>query len=83
MPSLFYLFNFKNVNKEMIILALQKRDLFNCHSIKLFHFLKQKGFYYLSKGLNEHTGFNYWVFEVTPEFESALNEYKQVKHIFK
>lgn len=64
-------------------MVLKKSDLYNCHSLKLFHFLKGKGFYYISKGLNEKTNRSYWVFEKTGEFCAALDEWDQVKKTFK
>lgn len=56
-------------------MALTKTNLYNCYSLKLFHFLKGKGFYYISKGLNDKTQLNYWVFEKTDDFKKALDEW--------
>lgn len=58
---------------------LKKHDLFYCHSLKLFYFLKSKGFYYISKGINDKTGFNYWVFEKTDELNSSVIEFSKNK----
>ncbi len=60
-------------------MALNKRDLYKCHSLKLFYFLKSKGFFYLSKGINEKTNRYYWVFEKTPEFRTALDQWDEMK----
>lgn len=57
--------------------------LYNCYSLKLFHFLKEKGFFYLSKGFNEHTNRHYWVFDKNSEFKKALDEWDEVKNEFK
>lgn len=56
-----------------------KKDLFYCYSINLFHFLKANGFFYLAKGLNENTNRNYWVFLRTHEFGEALASWDEYK----
>jgi len=65
------------------MLTLQKQKTFTCYSLRLFHFLKSKGFYYLSRDFNKDTGFAKWTFEKTPEFKQALDEFDKVKYTFK
>lgn len=61
---------FKNYKKE---------DLFYCHSLNLFHFLKSNGFYYLYKDRNHDSKFFFWVFERSPLILEALTSYTNNK----
>lgn len=58
-------------------------DLYYCYSLRLFHFLKQKGFYYLCKGYFEDTKRNFWVFSKGEELHKALLEFAQIKDTYK
>jgi hypothetical protein len=56
-----------------------KKDVFVCYSLNLFHFLKVNGFFYLYKDRNPKTNLFYWTFERTPEFNQALDVYMKNK----
>ncbi|WP_226035585.1 DUF5659 domain-containing protein [Aquibacillus saliphilus] len=56
-----------------------KKDLFYCYSINLFHFLKANGFFYVVRGVNPNNDLSYWVFERTPNFLEALTQWNEVK----
>ena len=54
---------------------MDSQKVFYCYSINLFHFLRQRKFYYLHKGTHERTGRVFWSFDGTEEFNKALTEY--------
>lgn len=60
-----------------------KKDVYYCYSIKLFHFLKTNGFYYLYKDKHHTTGKFFWVFERNDQLDAALNDYNAVRDSFK
>lgn len=56
-----------------------KKDVYYCYSIKLFHFLKVNGFFYIYKEKHHTTNKFYWVFERNEELDQALTEYSKVR----
>lgn len=54
-------------------------DLFYCKSIRLFHFLKVNGFWYIYKESIPNTNKYCFVFERTEEFEAALTHFTEEK----
>ena len=60
-----------------------KKNVYYCYSIKLFHFLKENGFYYIYKDRHHTTGKYFWVFERNEELDKALNDYSEVRDTYK
>lgn len=58
-----------------------KKDVYYCYSIKVFHFLKTNGFYYIYKDKHHTTGKYFWVFERNEKLDEALTEYSKVRDI--
>lgn len=48
-----------------------------CYSVRKMKYLKDNGFYYLFKCINERSNSPFWVFDLTPEMRTALSEYKK------
>ncbi len=46
-----------------------------CYSVRKMKYLKDKGFYYLFKCINERSNSPFWVFDLTDEIRTALSEY--------
>jgi hypothetical protein len=60
-----------------------KKDIYYCYSIKVFHFLKENGFYYIYKEKHHTTGKYFWAFERNEELDKALTAYSLVRDTFK
>lgn len=54
---------------------MNNSNLFYCYSLNLFHFLRDRNFYYLERGINERTNRVYWTFDRTENFNKVLTEY--------
>lgn len=56
-------------------------DLFTCHSLKLFLFLKGNGFYYLYKEKEQgNEKYYYWIFDRTSELMEAVTFFTNNKN---
>lgn len=56
---------------------LNKGKFYKCYSIKLFHFLKDNGLWYVHKDYNHETKKNYWLFEKNERLQELLDKWKE------
>ena len=51
-----------------------------CYSTRLYHFLSSLKFRYVSDGVNKSTNKKYWVYQKSPDLDSAIADYNSIKH---
>lgn len=55
--------------------SLNPNGYFKCFSPNLYRYLKQNGFYYITKNVHEGSGRTYFEFEITDELDKALKQF--------
>lgn len=59
--------------------SLNPNGYFKCFSPNLYRYLKQNGFYYITKNVHEKTGRTYFEFSKTDELDKALKQFTKDK----
>lgn len=67
---------------EKEIRKMEKFKTYNVYSFRVKNYLKAVGFDYLATGFNDKTGNKFWIFIMTPELQTAIDNYPQFRDKF-